>query len=69
MIFEELLLCGVLVITQPTFSCSKSTMETPERYVESVQGLQKRYQNDVKRRSVVLTVNFEQKSHIALAFP
>ena len=25
------------VITQPVFSCSKSTMETPEQYVKSVQ--------------------------------
>ena len=44
--------------SQQAFNYSKSTMETREQYVKSVQS-----------RSVVFTVNFEQISYIALVFP
>ena len=52
MTFEELLLRRVSVITQATSAYSNSTMETPEKCVKSVQSLQKRYQSNVRRRSV-----------------
>ena len=34
-------------ISQLAFTCSKSTMETPEKYVKYVQSQQKRHKNDV----------------------
>ena len=50
--------------TQPTFTCSKSTVETPEQCVKSVQSYQQRHQNDVSN----FIVYFEQIWHIDL-FP
>ena len=50
----------VFVEAQLAFTCSKSTMETPEQCVKSVQS---------SVRSGVFIVNFEQISHIVLVFP
>ena len=36
-----------VAVVQPTFICSKSTVETPEKYVKSVHSWQQRWQNDV----------------------
>ena len=51
-------------LTQPTFTCSKSTMETLEQYVKSVQTLQERHQNDVNDVVVSLLLTFTHCSGV-----
>ena len=53
------------MLSQPAFTCSNSTMETPELQVKSVQKQQQRYSSF----SGVFIVNFDQISHILLVFP
>ena len=57
------------IFNSARFFCSNSTMEAPEQCVKSVQSWQWRHQNDIRRRSGVFIVNFEQISHIALVLP
>ena len=51
--------------TQPTFTCSNSTIETPEKSVEYAQSLQKTPERRQRRRSGVFIVSIE---HILLLF-
>ena len=57
------------LVTHQAITCSKSTIETLEKYVEYFQRLNIRHQTTLltlfwsQRRSDVLIVNFEQISH------
>ena len=53
-------------ISQPAFTCSKVTMETPEWCVKSVQSLRRRHQ---RRLFNVFIVSFDQNLHIFWVFP
>ena len=59
-----------LIITQQTFTCSKSTIETVEKRVKCFQIITiKTPERRQWRRSVVFNVNFEHISHLFLVFP
>ena len=56
-------------ILQLTFTCSNSTIETPEKGVKYVQNQQWKHQNNVNwRRSRISIVNFEHISRLFLVF-
>ena len=58
--------CEGIKIAQPLFTYSKSTMETPEQCVKSVQSWQYRYR---RCRPGVFIINSEQISLSILGFP
>ena len=57
-------------VTELTFTCSKSTLKTPEKCVKYVQSnkITKTLQRRLWHRSGVFIVNFEHYSHLFLLF-
>ena len=57
-----------MLLSQSAFTCSKSTMETSEQCVNSVQVYSKDTGTTLMTSPCVFIGNFEQISHIVLVF-